>query len=58
MSTEDNCICNVGWGCGENGWSVCGAPCSEHPPKDKCVVCGKLVYGMACWKHAEETEEK
>lgn len=43
------CICNVEWGAGENGRSVCGADCPVHPPTGACKKCGKKpIYGEIC----------
>lgn len=48
---DDLCICNIGWGCGDNGISVCGGACSVHPPNGKCPDCGKKTHNdMRCWR--------
>lgn len=57
----DDCICNIGWGCGENGISVCGFPCPTHPPDGKCPGCGKRTHAdMKCWRceEAQTTDVK
>ena len=51
----DFCICNIEWGCGENGTSVCGIDCPKHPPYGRCPDCNKRTFAnMRCWKCTEK----
>ena len=38
---EPPCIC-AEWDA--RGWSVCGIPCSVHPPEGKCPTCEKKTH--------------
>lgn len=49
--TVKDCICNIGWGVGDAGLSICGATCPIHPPDGNCPKCGKYTFeNLLCCK--------